>query len=249
MANIQRRDLMKGMLATAAAMALPGTIWADSPTEEKMIEVFNQVSQQLSDPQFIGAFPDFCIPPRVEGLTTTIVGTVSIKTGFAELRDHVQLTDLGKNLSVTDWAGIMRATHDYATSQGFLTGFPTFNFPRVGGKFPKNKVGPIHMPVVLIKNHLNLPGINPAPIILRDVPLTELGNVDLNDSLGRFRATTKYARKHEFAGGFPNMYHANRAGSKGHLEIVCGTVLVGSSAAVTGSVFISSWPLPFGNCE
>ncbi|HEY2912715.1 MAG TPA: hypothetical protein VGK21_05105 [Candidatus Angelobacter sp.] len=249
MVKIQRRDLMKGIMATVAAMALPGTIWANPITEERMVEVFNQVSQQTSDPQFVGAFPDFCIPPLKKGLVSTIVGTVSIKVGFAELRDHVPLTDLGKNLSVTDWAGIMRATHDYATRQGFLTGFPTFNFPKVGGKFPKNKVGPdIYTPVVLIKSQLSTPG-NLAQIILTNVSLAELGNVDLNDSLGRFRATTKYARKHGFVGGFPNMYHTNLAGPANHLQTVCGTLLVRSGAATTGSAFITSWPLPFNNCE
>jgi len=248
MANIQRRDLMKGMLATAAAMAFPGSTWAGPLTEERMVEVFNQVSQQVTDPQFVGAFPDFCIPPRREGFTTTTVGTVLIKAGFAELRDHIPLKDLGKDLLVTDWAGIMRATHDYATRQGFLTGFPTFNFPKVGGKFPKNKVGPdIYTPVVLIKKQLNLPG-NPAQIVLTNVPLAELGNVDPNDSLGRFRATTKYARTHGFIGGFPNMHHINLAGPNGRPQTVCGTVLVRSEAATTGSAWISSWPLPFDTC-
>jgi hypothetical protein len=223
MGNIRRRDLMKGILATAAAMAFTRTMRGDQATENDMMEVFRQVGNeatvqnQTNHQNFVGGFPNFCIVTPTLPLRTKLVEAIFIKSDFADWK-NVELSEL-RNVSLDDFAGRMRAAHDYAMRHGYLAGFPTFFDAPVGAN------GHRVCGTVLIKNQANLPGVNPPPIIVRNLSLPELGNVSLNDPLGRFIATKRYAYATGFAGGFPTMHHANLAGEIRHSRIVCGTVL------------------------
>lgn len=58
----------------------------------------------------------------------------------------------------------------------------------------------------------------------RDVPLSELGNPDLDDFGQRMRSTQDYAIRNGFVGGFPNFHHGDYGNG-----IVCGTILLGAN--------------------
>jgi hypothetical protein len=60
----------------------------------------------------------------------------------------------------------------------------------------------------------------------RDIPLTELGNVTLDDFGERMRATNTYAARNGFVGGFPTFFHADYGNG-----IVCGTILLKAGCA------------------
>jgi hypothetical protein len=60
----------------------------------------------------------------------------------------------------------------------------------------------------------------------KDVPLTELGNVSLDDFAARMRATTNYAVANGYVGGFPNGYNADYGAG-----MVCGTILLRQGSA------------------
>ena len=68
----------------------------------------------------------------------------------------------------------------------------------------------------------------------RDVPLSELDNVDLNNFEERMRKTNVYANKHGFVGGFPNYFHEDYGRG-----IVCGTILLKNAAATWEDVYLS----------
>lgn len=59
-----------------------------------------------------------------------------------------------------------------------------------------------------------------------DIPLSDLGNVSLEDFAARMRATTNYAVQNGYVGGYPNGFHANYG--KG---MVCGTILIKPGSA------------------
>ncbi|MEP6700815.1 MAG: M12 family metallopeptidase [Bacteroidota bacterium] len=59
-----------------------------------------------------------------------------------------------------------------------------------------------------------------------DIPLSVLGNPSIDDFAARMRATQNYAVQNGYIGGFPTYHHVDNG--KG---IVCGTVLINSSAA------------------
>jgi len=58
----------------------------------------------------------------------TVCGTVLIKLGCATRRE-IPLVDLP---SLSDIGALFRAVQDYATNNGFVGGFPTYNFPASG---------------------------------------------------------------------------------------------------------------------
>jgi len=68
--------------------------------------------------------------------------------------------------------------------------------------------------------------LNYAAAEWMDIPLAELGNPALEDFAARMRATTNYAVRNGYAGGFPNGFHADFG--KG---IVCGTILIRQGSA------------------
>jgi hypothetical protein len=102
-----------------------------------------------------------------------------------------------------------RVRAEIATQQHFVGGFPNFYYATYG----RNHVGG----TIFVKS---------STAEWRDVPLTDLENVSLEDFAGRMRATNAYASRNGFIGGFPNYFHADYG--KG---IVCGTVLITSLGA------------------
>lgn len=114
------------------------------------------------------------------------------------------------NISESDKAQqSFRHRAEYASKNGFAGGFPNFHEARYGNDI----VGG----TILLKHGL---------VKWEDVPLSWLGNVQLNDFAGRMRATQNYAVNNGFVGGFPNYFHADYG--KG---IVCGTFLLGNAVA------------------
>jgi hypothetical protein len=133
----------------------------------------------------------------------------------------VELTQLN-NVDLEDFAGRLRATQDFAANNGFVGGFPTFYHAQQQRIHP---AGPA--------THVTVCGtvlLAPEGAEFRDVPLPDLGNPDLGDVGGRFRATNDYARRNGFVGGFPTMNHVTQQrvqidGPPRNVT-VCGTVLV-----------------------
>ena len=92
---------------------------------------------------------------------------------------------------------------ELAKRKGFIGGFPDFRVLQVG-------MSAYGGDVFLYSVQHRTPGLfypTQDPELVaepRDVPIAELGNVDLNDFRARFRATSRYAASQGFAGGFPN---------------------------------------------
>ncbi len=225
MANIQRRDLMKGMLATAAAMAMPAAAWAERSTEDQMMDIYRLTGKEASRQQLLGGFPTFCVTGRGLGplKLDTLVRVFLIKPEFDDWKD-VALTALG-NPSLNDFAGRMRAAHDYATAHGYLAGFPNY-FDAPTGLNGARVCG-----TILIKKQPN-----PSPITVTNLTLAELGVANMNDALGLFKGVRNYCALKGFAAGYPNMHHANLSKTMNHEQIVCGVVLFKSSAVVDSTV-------------
>jgi hypothetical protein len=76
--------------------------------------------------------------------------------------------------------------------------------------------------------------IRSSAVEWRDVPLSDLGNVSLDDFEERMRVTYAYATRNGFVGGFPNFFHADYGNG-----IVCGTMLLKSNGAEWRDVDIS----------
>lgn len=95
---------------------------------------------------------------------------------------------------------------ELAVPNGFIGGFPNF-YEAVRGRD--------HLGGTIF--------IKPPAAEWRDVPLSELGNVSLENFEERIRATNAYASRNGFVGGFPTFFHADYGGG-----VVCGTILIKS---------------------
>ncbi len=67
---------------------------------------------------FVGGFPNYFHADYGHGI---VCGTILLKTNGAEWRD-IPLSDLG-NPAIYDFEARFRATHDYASRNGFVSGF------------------------------------------------------------------------------------------------------------------------------
>ncbi|MCA9875613.1 MAG: hypothetical protein KC441_18205 [Anaerolineales bacterium] len=186
------------------------------------MQSFRHRAESAARANFMGAFPNFY--EATYGLDT-VGGTIFVKTDAAEWRD-VPLAELD-NASLGDFGARMRATNAYASRNGFVGGFPTF--------FDADYGNGTVCGTVLLK---------PEAAEWRDVPLSELGNPDLNDIEARFRGTQDYANRHGFVGGFPNLFHAEPAVGRWQVmrEVVCGTVLLKPGFAEWRDVLLSRAP-------
>lgn len=101
-----------------------------------------------------------------------------------------------------------REANDYAWAHRFLSGFPNFHEADYG-------LGVVYGTMLL--------GSDVAE--WQDVPLSALGNPNLNDVGARFRATNDWAHRNGFLSGYPNFHHADYGRG-----IVCGTVLIKKGA-------------------
>ena len=171
-------------------------------------EEFRSRARAVANTPFVGAFPNFYEAVRGRD---HVGGTVFVAAEGARWRDvdHAQL----RNVDLDDFADRIRATQDYAANNGFVGGFPTFYHAQ---EQRIQIAGPPKSVTVCGTVLLNADGAE-----FRDVPLSDLGDPELDDVGGRFRATQDYADNNGFVGGFPTMNHVTRNG-----VIVCGTVLI-----------------------
>jgi hypothetical protein len=102
-----------------------------------------------------------------------------------------------------------RATHDFARRNGFMGGFPNFNFA-TGSR------GTVFGSMLLRE----------SVAAFRDVTATELGDPDEQDLGARFRACHVFARRNGFIGAFPNFFQAGEGPG-----LVYGTVLLREGVA------------------
>src|SRR5688500_12589672 len=96
-----------------------------------------------------------------------------------------------------------RQVADYASVHGFIGGFPNFHEADYG-------CGPVFGTVL----------VRPGGGHWSDVRASDLGNPPGSDWAARFRATSDYASRNGFVGGFPNFYEGNYGQG-----VVYGTVL------------------------
>lgn len=102
-----------------------------------------------------------------------------------------------------------RATHDFARRNGFMGGFPNFNF----APGPRGTV----FGSMLLRDSV---------ASFQDVLGTELGNPDDQDLGARFRASHVFARRNGFIGAFPNFFEAGEGPGR-----VFGTTLLREGVA------------------
>lgn len=118
-----------------------------------------------------------------------------LQTAYAQesvWRD-IPANELG-GIAAGDLAGRMRASMAYATKYGFGAGIPTFHV----GTNPKT--GEILYGTVLIpKNYVEF----------KDIPRSELGNVDATNFQERVRQAMTWATNHGYAAGIPTFFEAD----------------------------------------
>lgn len=181
-----------------------------------MMECFRKANSHASANGFVGAFPNFYYdgPWGID----TRYGTILLKSPFAEWKD-VPVNDLN-HPNLDDLAGRFRETANYATRKGYAAGLPNF--------FQADYGNGIVCGTILLKSDA---------VEWRDVPISELNNVDLNDLDGRFRQTFDYATRNGFIAGFPNFFHdSSRITHRG--GTVCGTVLLKPNVAEWQGVYL-----------
>lgn len=103
-----------------------------------------------------------------------------------------------------DLAERMRASMNYAVKYGFGAGFPTF--------YQAEKNGEIVYGTVLLPKSM---------VEFKDIPVTELGNVSLDNFQERVRQAMTWASNHGYAAGIPTFNHADYGRG-----IICGVMLI-----------------------
>ncbi len=106
-------------------------------------------------------------------------------------------------VAINDLQGRMRESMAYATRYGFGAGVPTFENGTQNGQI-------VYGTVLIPKKYVEF----------KDIPQSELGNVDLNNFQERVRQSMTWAANHGYAAGIPTFYHADHGRG-----IVCGTIL------------------------
>ena len=133
---------------------------------------------------FVGGFPNFHEADWGGGL---VFGSILLHSGSAEWRD-IFASDLGNPASFEDR---FRAVNDYASANGFASGYPTFHEADYGQ-------GTVYGCIL----------ISGDAVEWRDVPVTELG-LPSGGIAPRFQAVHDYAYNNGFVGGFPNFHEAD----------------------------------------
>lgn len=185
--------------------------------EEMAMRAFQHRALAATDQKMVGAFPNFY---EATYNNFRVGGTIFVRAPEAEWRD-ISLVAL-HNLSLNDFRARFKATDVYAKSLGYVGGFPNFFHADYGSG--------VVCGTILIKK---------GGGEWRDVPLSQLQNVDLNDIEARFRVTQDYALDHGFVGGFPNFFHADHNDGRG---IVCGTILLNPAVAQWQDVVLYKLP-------
>ena len=165
---------------------------------------------------YVAAYPTF-LPPGPHGSDIYSSG-VCFTREQAEWRD-VPLAEL-EHAALNDFSLRMRASNSYASSRGYLGAFPTYHHAE-------------HADGIVCGTVL----ISRETADWRDVPLAELRGAKLEDVESRFRATHQYAVEHGWVSGFPNMFHADQAGT-----IVCGSIFIKYGKGTLRDVFHAFGP-------
>lgn len=106
-------------------------------------------------------------------------------------------------VAINDLQGRMRESMAYATRYGFGAGVPTFENGTQNGQI-------VYGTVLIPKKYVEF----------KDIPQSELGNVDLNNFQERVRQSMTWAANHGYSAGIPTFHHADHGRG-----IVCGTIL------------------------
>jgi len=170
--------------------------------ETLMAQSFRHRTTTAAHMGFLGAFPNFY--EATYGMDT-VGGTIFIKPGQVAWQD-VPVAELA-GATTTKFHDLMRAVNSYAVTHGFVGGFPT-GFQADYGH------GAVCGCVLLPADSAEW----------RDVPRQALGNIDIDDIPGRFRAVHDYAVREGFVGGFPTLFHRTEADAGPFPMGVAGTV-------------------------
>jgi hypothetical protein len=180
-------------------------------TNAGAMQAFQHIAKVGAAKRRVGAFPTFHLGPGPQGLGFVPSGV--FLTEAAAVWSDVPLAALN-NPSLNDFTARMCAANTYATQQGYVGGFPTYDHADHG----KGVV----CGTVLLKSD----GAE-----FRDVPWSDLGSPALADFGARFKATHDYALRNGFVGGFPTLFHAVKQPAFTPRGVapkvtVCGTVLL-----------------------
>jgi hypothetical protein len=148
---------------------------------------------------FAGGYPNF---HRAGSPGGPIFGSLLLRDSVAVFRD-VSAAELG-HPDAQDVGARFRAAHVFARQNGFIGAVPNF--------FEAGEGAGLVYGTMLLREGV---------AEFRDVSAAELGNPDLADIAGRFRATHDHARRQGFMAGFPNFFHADLPGGR-----VFGTLLI-----------------------
>jgi len=121
-------------------------------------------------------------------------------------------------VAVSDLQGRMRESMAYANRYGFGAGVPTFENGEKNGQI-------VYGTVLFPKRYVEF----------KDIPQSELGNVDLNNFQERVRQSMTWASNHGYAAGIPTFHHANHRSG-----MVCGTILFKAGSTEFNDVSLRS---------
>jgi hypothetical protein len=164
----------------------------DPPTPEAR---FRAVNDWAAAQGYVAALPTFV------DRDGKVYGSILIKSGMADWRD-IPAGHLSNPKSAEER---IRAVNNWASGQGYVSGFPNFHEADYGTEFG----------TVLLKAEA---------ADWRDISAAELNFPPSFDS--RFRAVNDWASAHSYIGGFPNFHEANYGSGT-----VYGCVLIKRAAA------------------
>lgn len=121
-------------------------------------------------------------------------------------------------VAINDLQGRMRESMAYANRYGFGAGVPTFDNGEKNGQI-------VYGTILIPKRYVEF----------KDIPQSELGNVDLNNFQERVRQSMTWAANHGYAAGIPTFHHANHGSG-----MVCGTMLFKAGSAEFKDIALSS---------
>ncbi len=173
---------------------------------------FRETNDYAWAQRFLGGFPSF---HQADYGLGPVYGTFLLGSDAADWRD-ITAGDLGQPPG-NDVPARFRASNDWASRNGYLTGFPNFHQADYGN-------GVVYG-TILIKRGTGE---------VRDVLARQLGDPPGDDIEARFRATNDWAVRNGFAAGFPNFHEADYGQGR-----VYGTVLLSAGRVQWRDVFAS----------